>query len=56
MHPLCKLGRYCLFKGENELNVFENDTALKALVAKFSDVKEFDKYVDEELSKKNDKI
>ena len=38
--------RYCLFKGENELNVFENDTALKALVAKFSDVKEFDKYVE----------
>ena len=38
--------RYCLFKGENELNVFENDTALKALVAKFSDIREFDKYVD----------
>lgn len=37
--------RYCLFKGENELNVFENDTALKALVAKFSDIREFDKYV-----------
>jgi len=38
--------RYCLFKGENELNVFDNDTALKALVAKFSDIREFDKYVD----------
>jgi DNA sulfur modification protein DndD len=38
--------RYCLFKGENELNVFENDTALKALVAKFSDVRQFDKYVE----------
>ena len=38
--------RYCLFKGENELNVFENDTAMKALVAKFSDIREFDKYVD----------
>lgn len=38
--------KYCLFKGESELNVFENDTALKTLVDKFSDIRTFDKYVD----------
>lgn len=38
--------KYCLFKGESELNVFDNDTALKTLVDKFSDIREFDEYVD----------
>lgn len=38
--------KYCLFKGESELNVFENDTALKTLVDKFSDIRTFDKFVE----------
>jgi len=38
--------KYCLFKGENELNVFNNDTALKTLVDTFSGIKEFDKLVE----------
>ena len=35
-----------MFKGESDLNVFNDSTALKQLVAKFSDLREFDKYVD----------
>ncbi len=38
--------KYCLFKGENELNVFDNDTALKTLVDTFSGIKQFDKLFD----------
>lgn len=38
--------KYCLFKGENELNVFDNDTALKTLVDTFSGIKDFDRLVD----------
>ncbi|MBR4647913.1 MAG: AAA family ATPase [Bacteroidales bacterium] len=38
--------KYCLFKGENELNVFDNDTALKTLVDTFSGIRDFDKLVD----------
>lgn len=38
--------KYCLFKGENELNVFDNDTALKTLVDTFSGIKQFDELVD----------
>jgi DNA sulfur modification protein DndD len=38
--------KYCLFKGESELNVFENDTALKTLVDKFSDIRRFDNFVE----------
>lgn len=38
--------RYCLFKGERELNVFDNNTALKTLVDTFSGIKQFDQYVD----------
>lgn len=34
--------KYCLFKGENELNVFENDTALRTLVNTFSGIRDFD--------------
>lgn len=38
--------KYCLFKGENELNVFDNDTALKTLVDTFSGIRDFDKLVE----------
>ena len=38
--------KYCLFKGENELNIFDNDTALKTLVDTFSGIKDFDKLVE----------
>ena len=38
--------RYCLFKGERELNVFDNNTALKTLVDTFSGIKQFDQFVD----------
>lgn len=38
--------KYCLFKGENELNVFDNETALKTLVDTFSGIKDFDKLVE----------
>lgn len=37
--------KYCLFKGESELNVFNNDTALKTLVDKFSGIKQFEDLV-----------
>ena len=32
-----------MFKGESELNVFDSPTALKDLVDKFSDIRQFDK-------------
>lgn len=38
--------KYCLFKGENELNVFDDDTALKTLVDTFSGIKQFDELVE----------
>ena len=38
--------KYCLFKGESELKVFDNETALKDLVEKFSDIKRLEKYVE----------
>ena len=38
--------RFSLFKGESELNVFDNPTALKELVDKFSDIRKFDKLVE----------
>ena len=37
--------RYSLFKGENNLNVVEEDKALQTLVEKFSEVRDFDAYV-----------
>ena len=40
------LRKYCLFKGENDLNVFDNDTALKTLVDTFSGIRDFDKLVE----------
>jgi len=37
--------KYCLFKGESELNVFDNETALKKLVDTFSGIKQFEDLV-----------
>lgn len=37
--------RYCLFKGEYNLNVFEDEKALETLVEKFSDIRKFDSFV-----------
>lgn len=37
--------KYCLFKGESELNVFNNETALKTLVDTFSGIKQFEDLV-----------
>lgn len=37
--------RYCMFKGESELNIFTNKEALDLLVQTFSDIREFDPYV-----------
>ncbi len=37
--------RFSMFKGESTLNVFQDKTALKQLVDKFSDVKKFDELV-----------
>ncbi len=39
------LRRYCLFKGESELNVFDNNEALKTLVKTFSNIGQFDEFV-----------
>lgn len=38
--------RFSMFKGGSELNVFENATALKDLVDKFSDIRKFDNLVE----------
>lgn len=38
--------RYSLFKGESTLNVFDDPDALKMLVDKLSDIREFDEYVE----------
>jgi len=38
--------RFSLFKGESELDVFDNSTALKELVDKFSDIRKFDVLVE----------
>lgn len=48
--------KYCLFKGESELNVFEDPTALKTLVDKFSDIRKFEEYVEmtQEFEEKSD--
>lgn len=37
--------KYCLFKGESELNVFNNETALKTLVDTFSGIRQFEDLV-----------
>lgn len=39
-----EIRRYCMFKGESELNIFGKDeNAIKKLVETFSDIKQFDK-------------
>lgn len=38
--------RFTMFKGQAELNVFDNPAALKQLVEKFSDIRKFDKLVE----------
>ncbi len=38
--------RFSMFKGESKLDVFDDKTALKSLVDKFSDIKSFDKLVE----------
>lgn len=38
--------RFSMFKGETELNVFNDKTALKQLVDKFSDIRKFDELVE----------
>lgn len=38
--------RYCLFKGESELNVFNGAQALQNLIETFSDIRKFDPYVE----------
>lgn len=38
--------RYCLFKGESQLNVFNEPAALKTLVDKFSDIRKFEEFVE----------
>lgn len=38
--------KYCLFKGESQLDVFDNNTALKTLVNTFSNIRQFEDYVD----------
>lgn len=40
-----QLRKYCLFKGESELNVFDNETALNTLVDTFSGVRDYDEFV-----------
>lgn len=37
--------KYCLFKGESQLDVFDNNTALKTLVDTFSNIRQFEDYV-----------
>lgn len=38
--------KFSMFKGESDLNVFNDATALQQLIAKYSDLKTFDKYVE----------
>ena len=37
--------KYCLFKGESELNIFNNQEAMNLLLKYFSDIKDFDTYL-----------
>lgn len=48
--------RFSMFKGESRLDVFDDKTALKTLVEKFSDIKAFDKLVENtgEFEKKSE--
>ena len=42
--------RFSMFKGESKLDVFDDKTALKTLVDKFSDIKTFDELVESTIS------
>ena len=37
---------YCMFKGEQELNIFNSPDAMKSLIETFSNIKDFDPYVE----------
>lgn len=39
-----EIRKYSLFKGETELNIFDNEEALASLINLFSDARHFDKY------------
>lgn len=41
-----EIRKYTMFKGESDLDVFQNSNALKMLVETFSDVKDFEAYFD----------
>ena len=41
-----QIRKYSMFKGEAELNIFENDSALVNLINLFSEAKHYDKYSD----------
>lgn len=49
---------YCLFKGEDKLNVFDNANALKTLVNTFSNIRQFEEYValTEKFEKDSDSV
>ena len=38
--------KYCLFKGEQELNIFNKEEAMSYLVETFSKIRDFDPYID----------
>ena len=38
--------KYCLFKGEQELNIFNREEAMSYLVETFSKIRDFDPYID----------
>ena len=38
--------KYCLFKGEQELNIFNKEEAMSYLVETFSKIRDFDSYID----------
>ncbi|MCZ4409095.1 AAA family ATPase [Cryomorphaceae bacterium 1068] len=41
-----QIRRYSMFKGETQLNIFENDEALSNLINLFSEARHFDKYTE----------
>lgn len=49
--------RFCMFKGESTLDVFNDKSALKQLVEKFSDIRKFDELVNisAKMEEKSDK-
>lgn len=53
-----EIRKYTMFKGESDLDVFQNSNALKMLVETFSDVKDFEAYFSfmEFATKKQNKL